>query len=199
MDIMQELDDHVSTNMEVWEMVKMWQMTKNIKMDQIKKHVLKSGPQGLLKSQTSTSTGFILLPKGGDIAEIQYKIKNIFSDNQEEKEEIKKVDDVALEVRNGTWINGLAGRASVDLKKHGFNITRIGNSSKKNFQKSVIYDLTFGEKMEALQLLKKETDANVSFDIPDWLKQNIKQDVQKTNTQKPDFILILGQNASTQN
>ena len=40
-----------------------------------------------------------------------------------------------LDSRNGTWINGLAGQASVDLERYGFVVTKISNSSRQNFQK----------------------------------------------------------------
>jgi hypothetical protein len=83
---------------------------------------------------------------------------------------------------------------SLSPEKYGFEIIRIGNSEKKDFQKSVIYDLTFGEKMDALKILKEKTNANVSFNIPDWLKENIKEDLEiEENPEQPDFLLILGQ------
>ncbi len=197
MDVMKELDNHVSTNMEIWEIIKLWNMGKDIQTENIIRQVLEPGPQGLLRSYTSTSTGYILLPKGGDFEEVQYMVKNIFSQNKDQSQQKEKVEDATLEIRNGTWINGLAGRSSIDLEKQGFQITRVGNSEKKNFQKSVIYDLTFGNKLEPLKVLKEETDANVAFSIPDWLQEDIKEDVAKDNiSEKPDFLLILGQSAS---
>ena len=195
--IMSELKNHFSTNLEIWEIIKFWDIGKDINKDQVKPKVLDDGPNGLLKSSLSTSTGYILLPRSGDFGEIQYLVKNFFQekdqDNNKQEQSVETVN-ATLEIRNGTWINGLAGKKSVDLEKYGFEIIRIGNSEKKDFQKSVIYDLTFGEKMDALKVLKEKTNANVSFNIPDWLKENIKEDLEiEKNPKKPDFLLILGQ------
>lgn len=194
---MNELKNHFSTNLEIWEIIKFWSIGKDINKDQVKSKVLNDGPNGLLKSSFSTSTGYILLPRSGDFGEIQYLVKNFFQENEQDnnqEEENLEMVDATLEIRNGTWVNGLAGKKSVDLEKYGFEIIRIGNSEKKDFQKSVIYDLTFGEKMDALKTLKEKTNANVSFNIPDWLKENIKEDLEgEENPEQPDFLLILGQ------
>jgi hypothetical protein len=49
--------------------------------------------------------------------------------------------------------------------------------------------------MDALKVLKEKTNANVSFNIPDWLKENIREDLEiEKNPKQPDFLLILGQN-----
>jgi hypothetical protein len=106
------------------------------------------------------------------------------------------VEKACVEVRNGTWINGLANQKAIDIESYGFDVIRVGNSSQQNFEKSVIYDLTFGEKKDSLQVLKEKTGANVSFDLPEWLKDDIAKEAEgKTNYQQPDFLLILGQDA----
>ncbi len=85
---------------------------------------------------------------------------------------------------------------ALDLEKYGFNVIRIGNSSRQNFQKSVIYDLTYGGKIESLSVLKDKTKANVSFNLPQWLIDDISKDLaNEKNPEQPDYILILGQDA----
>ncbi len=199
-DVMRELGDHVSTDMEVWEMIRLWNITKELDPGDIRREVLEPGPDGLLRTYVSTSTGYILLPKESGFQGIKHKIENIFSEEREEDDPVKtrpEVDGVVLEIRNGTWVEGLAGRAALDLEEKGFEIAQIGNSSKKDFEKSVIYDLTFGAEPRTLEILKEETGANISFDIPDWLKERIREDVQREEIiKKPDFLLILGESAS---
>lgn len=198
-DVLGELGDHVQTNLKPWEMVKLWKKGKDIKPQNIKKEVLDNGPAGLLASQITEEGAYILTPRSGDFSEVKYLVQNIFSskEEKEEKEEEKiKVEDVEVSVRNGTWINGLAARTAMKLEDKGFDVVRVGNSSKKDFETSVIYDLAFGEKTESLKLLKKETGANISFDLPQWLKKDINEDVTKEkDPAQPDFILILGRSA----
>jgi hypothetical protein len=77
---------------------------------------------------------------------------------------------------------------------------RIGNTSQKNFEKTVIYDLTYGEKLQALTVLKNRTNANVALGMPQWLIDEVaKQNSGQTNLTQPDFILIIGQDADKTN
>lgn len=194
--ILKELKDHISTDMEIWEMIKLYEIGKDMNTENIEHKVLSNAPNGLLRSHIATSTGYILYPRGGDFNEIKYLVKNIFQ-KEKTKDMNSKFSDVKLEIRNGTWINGLAGKTSIELELDGFKVIRIGNSHQKNFQKTVIYDLNFGENTEALKSLKQKFNANVSFSIPDWLQEDIKRDVtNESNPETPNFIIILGQNAN---
>ncbi len=194
--ILGEVQEHVSTNLQIWEILKLWDMFKDVSSDNISNKVLDNSPNGLLTEMITSEGAYILTPRSGDFAEIQYFVHNIFSDAPVESKNKVTVEKATVEVRNGTWINGLAGQTALDLEKYGFNVIRVGNCSRQNFQKTVIYDLTFGEKMESLTVLKEKTNANVSFDIPQWLKDDITaQLTNETNPEQPDFLLILGQNA----
>ncbi|MFW5888468.1 MAG: LCP family protein [Patescibacteria group bacterium] len=201
-DILNELNDHIDTNLKIWEIVKLWEIGKDIKIGDIEREVLDNSPNGLLASRINEEGAYILIPRNGDFSEIKYFIKNILSSSKENKgkeekdEKTVEIEDVKISVRNGTWINGLASRTSIDLEKLGFEVIRVANSSKKNFETSVIYDLAFEEKTEALKKLKEETGANISFNMPEWLKEDIDRDLKnEEDPEKPDFILILGQSA----
>lgn len=194
--IIEEGLNHVNTNLKVWEILKLWNTFKDVKKEDIINKVLDNSDTGLLVNSISPNGAYILSPRSGDFAEIQYFVNSIFSDAPEEQTVKISHEKSSVEVRNGTWINGLASKTAVDLERYGFKITRIANSSRQNFEKSVIYDLTYGEKMESLSILKDKTGANISFGLPDWLTEEIAKDVStETNPTKPDFILILGQNA----
>lgn len=194
--IMNELRNHVSTNLKIWEMIKLWDLTKDVAKENIINRVLDNSDSGLLIDVRGEDGAYILTPRNGDFTEIQYLANNIFSDAPPQQKTKVKVEKTTLEIRNGTWINGLATETALDLEKYGFNISRIGNCSQQNFQKSVIYDLTFGEKMESLSILKEKTKANVSFAMPQWLVDDIKKELaDERNPEQPDFVLILGRDA----
>ena len=83
-----------------------------------------------------------------------------------------------------------------DLEKYGFDIIRVGNTSQQNFEKSVIYDLTYGGKIQALTILKNKTNANVALGMPQWLIDDLAKEISKeTKPIQPDFILVLGRDA----
>ncbi len=194
--IISELNEHVSTNLKVWEMVKLWKLSKDIGKEDISMTVLDDGPNGMLSAGRNEIGAYVLQPKSGDFEEIKYMVDNVFLEiPKEEKIKVTK-EEATVEIYNGTWINGLASKSSVDVEKYGFSVLRIGNSSKQNFQKSVIYDLTYGEKMESIMVLKEKTGADISFTLPEWLKSDIAKKISKeTNPVQPDFILVLGLDA----
>ncbi len=195
--ILQKLDKNINTNLEIWEIIKLWNIGKNVDKNKIFNKVLDDSPNSLLTSMVSTSTGYILYPRAGDFSEIKYLVDNIFSRNNQTLNKVAENRDATVEIKNGTWINGLAGKVSIDLERDGFEVIRIGNSEKKGFEESVIYDLTFGDKIEQLKYLKEKMNAKVKFNLPDWLKEEIKNSVAKEeNSQNPDFLLILGKNVS---
>ena len=194
--VINELNEHINTNLKTWEIIKLWTMFKDIKKENIIHKVLDNSPNGLLVDKISNEGAYILVPRSGDFTEIQYLVNNIFSDAPQKLKLTVSGEGATVEVRNGTWINGLASKVALDLEKYGFNITRIGNCSRQNFQKSVIYDLTYGEKINSLSVLKEKTGANVSFGLPQWLINDLEKELSiSKNITQPDFILILGQDA----
>lgn len=195
-DITNELQEHISTNLKTWEIIKIWSMFKDIKTGDIINKALDNSPNGLLTDTINESGAYILIPRNGDFSEIQYLAGNIFSDAPAEAKTRVTHEKAAIDVRNGTWINGLANKAALDLEKYGFDVVHIGNCSQQNFQNSVIYDLTGGAKTQSLTILKEKTEANVSVELPQWLIDDLAEELAgQKNPVQPDFILILGQSA----
>jgi polyisoprenyl-teichoic acid--peptidoglycan teichoic acid transferase len=195
-----DINENHSTNLKIWEIIKLWGLIKDIKSENIISRVLDNSPSGLLIDSVGLDGAYLLSPKSGDFSEIQYLVDNIFADAPLTDKEKVKLEPATVEIRNGTWINGLASQVALDLEKYGFKIARIGNSSQQNFQKSVIYDLTYGEKIQALTILKNKTNANVALGMPEWLISDLAKEMAKEKEAKPiqpDFIIILGQDADT--
>jgi len=198
--IISDITANYSTNLKIWEMVKLWNLGKDIKSENIQTRVLDNSPSGLLVDIIGLDGAYLLQPRSGDFSEIQYLINNIFADAPTTDKEKVAEEKATIEIRNGTWVNGLANQVALDLEKYGFDIVRIGNTSQKNFEKTVIYDLTYGGKLQALTVLKNRTNANVSLGMPQWLIDELaKQNSGATNLIQPDFILIIGQDADVTN
>ncbi len=197
-EIITEFSEHVSTNLKIWEILKLKDIIKQVKKENITTKVMDNSPNGLLTDTRSEQGAYLLVPKSGDFSELQYFVHNVFSEAPTELKQKINQEQATVEVRNGTWINGLASRIALDLEKYGFTILKIGNSSKQNFQKSVIFDLSYGEKNKSLAILKEKTNANVSLGLPDWLIDELKTENQTTKKPiQPDFLLIIGQNADS--
>ncbi|MFH1233878.1 MAG: LCP family protein [Patescibacteria group bacterium] len=195
-DVINQAQNNFDTNLKFWEILQLWNMFKDIKNEQIITKVLDNSPSGLLTDTISSDGAYILLPRNGDFSEIQYLVNNVFVSDSVDDKTKASIEKTAIEVRNGTWINGLANKIAIDLEKYGFDIVRVSNSSQQNFQKSVIYDLTYGAKIESLTVLKNKTNANVSLGLPQWLQDDLAQDLAKEKHPfQPDFILVLGADA----
>jgi len=194
-DIIDTLSEHLSTNLKLWEMVKLWDMFKDVKSGDIINKVLDNSPGGLLVSAISPEGAFILTPKSGDFTEIQYMMENIFSDGPAEKKTEIISEKAIVEVLNGTWINGLASKVSLDLEKLGFDVARVANSSRQNFDTTVIFDLTYGEKANSIKVLKDKLKANVSYGLPDWLKEDLAKYANGQKETRGDFVVVLGRGA----
>ncbi len=196
MNIIDEAQEHFSSNLKIWEIIKLWDMFKGVKESDISNKALDNSPNGLLVDMINESGAYILVPRSGDFAEIQYMVSNIFSNAPITAKKIVIDENTSVEVRNGTWVNGLASKVALDIGKYGFDVVRLSSCSKQNFQKSVIYDLTYGEKMKSLTVLKEKTGANVSFGLPEWLINDLTEELaEEKNPVQPDFILVLGQDA----
>lgn len=195
--LLNEFNESLSFNLKIWEGIKLWQMFKDVNSESINNYVLDDGPSGLLVAGRSEAGAYILSPRSGDFTEIRYLIDGFFpKDEQVKAMNSESFQTAKLEIKNGTWINGLASQTAIDLEKKNFNILKISNCSRRDFIKTVIYDLTYGGKNEALKYLKDLLQADVYFDLPLWLAEDIKNEVKEEGEEVPDFLIILGENAA---
>jgi LCP family protein required for cell wall assembly len=187
-----EFNKDISTNLSAWEILKIWSMFKDVDRSKIINKVFSDAPDGLLVSGRGTDGAYILTPRSGNFNEIQDTVKNVFIDNANKPAAIQAIkDNASVIINNGTWIAGLAGKASTELEKYNFKILKTENAIDRNQTKSVIYDLTNGAKKDSLTILIQISGASVAYDSPDWLKKYQTGDINQ-----PDFVLITGTDAN---
>jgi hypothetical protein len=189
--LISEFNKNVSTNFSVWEMIRLWSLTKDINRDQVINKVLSDAPDGFLVSGTGEDGAYILTPRTGNFAAIRNLAQNIFTLGLPTEEKIETINDSAsVIVANGTFITGLANRISAVLTGYKFVVPQIGNAPQRNYAQTIVYDLTDGQKSASLSALKKITGAKQDLILPDWLKT-----YPTDPTKQPDFFLILGTEA----
>lgn len=77
--ILDSLGDNVRTDMQLWEMQKLYDLYKTIPNAQIYQRVLENSEEGLLYYPGEGAAGYILLPRGDNYDKIHEMAKNIFT------------------------------------------------------------------------------------------------------------------------
>ncbi|HTW96597.1 MAG TPA: LCP family protein, partial [Candidatus Methylomirabilis sp.] len=78
--VINELSAHISTNLQPWEIIKLWGEFKDVPKASIISKVLDNSPEGLLYQTINDQGAYVLLPKNGDFTEIKYLAANIFNE-----------------------------------------------------------------------------------------------------------------------
>ena len=193
--LVNEFNKNISTNLSAWEILRLWDIFKDVDRSRIINKVLSDAPDGLLVSGSGEDGAYILTPRSGNFSDIRRLVQNIFSDNNiliENQPEIIS-DGARVLILNGTWISGLAGKTAIVLEQSQFNILKTGNAPERNYTQTTVYDLTDGNKKDSFNILKKITSASSAYSLPEWVK-NYQNASSTTST--PDFLLILGTDAN---
>ena len=183
---------YTSTDLKVWEAVKLAQLVKDVDLNNIQNYVLDDAPGSFLTGGISTLDGaYILQPRTGNYRELQDFMINIFNRNQ------AKAEAGVILLQNGTTIPGLATEVTNELSKRGVAIERFGNANKQDYPTTLIYDYTKGKKPLTRKILEEQLKTTASENPPlDLLaytvaKQwNILDDKEQVKTL--DFLIILG-------
>lgn len=186
-EILDALGDHTRMDLELWEILKFADIAKNIQNDKIINKVIDQ-ESGLLTPTRGRNNAYLLTPKNNDFSEIKAVCQNIF--NLEELEKIKEEKEEAkVAILNGTLISGLAGTNANQLKRDDFDVVYTGNAKEQDYEKTVIYDLSYGEKPNTLKELIGKYNANTSLN--NFYSEKVAKNPIK-NIDQVDFVVILG-------
>jgi len=194
--LVNDFSKNLSTNLSAWEIVRFWNLFKDVDRSQIINQVLSDAPGNFLVSGKGEDGAYILTPRTGNFSSIIAMVRNIFVDNNAENsgaetntEKIETItDNAGVVILNGTWVAGLATRTSNDLTKAGFNIIKTGNAAERDYTETVLYKLGGGSEKSS-KVLRNIIPAEIASDTPDWIVE------YQSGENQPDFILILGTDA----
>lgn len=188
--IIGDLGDHLRTNIEIWEMVKLSELSQAIDTNNIVSKVVDHSEGGFLASEIIPETGaYVLIPRAGlgDFSEIQHMAATVF----EQPELLQEQATVAIQ--NGTTVTGLGARTAESVRNTHFDVTTIANATVRTAETTSIYDLTGDAKpiaLDELQTLMQVADTGV-FSVT---RETLDAKVINVPEVPPntDFVLVLG-------
>lgn len=208
--ILGTIQENVETNLTLWEMMRFAKYIPDISSESIAMHVL-DNRSGLLYDGNYNGA-YVLLPYEEDWSELHALADNIFAKSPNDPNFTTATPDpslslnVTVEIQNGTGTTGLASQTAQLLEGSGFTVATIGNAANRESPKTVIYDLTDGEKDEELAALKEYLSADVYMStkgylaaddvVPDEVLPTTPGADLVTSTDDIDFLIILGEDST---
>lgn len=176
--LIDNLGDHIKANLSISELMRIYEIGKNIQSQDIASVGLADPPNNFVTTANINGLS-IVRPRAGltDFSEIQNFVRNALRDGYLTKEE------AVVAVYNGTATPGLAAKKSTELKSFGYTIGTVANAPTSTYQKTVVVDLTNGQKKYTKNYLEKRFGVTAVTTIPDSTIP------AGTN----DFIIIVGQ------
>jgi len=176
------LGDNVTINASLGELVRMYEITKDVPSTAIANVGLNDEPNILVRTDNVNDQS-IVRPTAGisNYSEIQSFVRNTLRDP------FLKSENATIAVLNGTSTPGLATTRSDELKSFGYNVIIIDDAPTKDYQTTVVYDKTGNTKKYTRNYLEKRLNAQVS-------EEPVSSNPILVTA---DFIVVLGQNEIT--
>lgn len=182
-EILNALGDHVKTNMEPWEILRLADIAQLVDNENVTNKVIDQ-ESGLLQAAKGRNNAFLLMPNDKEYFEIKQVFSHIFNLEEINTENI----EARVAILNGTMISGLANKNADQLLKESYEISHTGNANENDYEKTVIYDLTKGQMPDKLANLREKFNANLATTN---FVENISKNPIK-NIEDVDFIVVLG-------
>lgn len=208
-DMWTAISDHIQTDFSAWDVLKLVPSAASVSKLTITTRVLSDDPGGELVDG-NINGAFMLFPRKTDWSQIRAIVDDPFATSTRDavpsvaavpatavvagKPAVQETPkrEVNIEIKNGTLRAGLAAQASSMLTKNGYTVMAYGNARQRNYEQTVIYDLTEGTKLDELVRLKNLLNANISeltsdnkILLPDGSTENV-------SASSAHFLIILG-------
>lgn len=178
--LLDNFSDHFKTNLQPFEMLRVYNLVKDTKAEDILPVSLDPSTGLICPEIDPVTSAYILSPcRGKTKADIQKFAANLFTVGRLIKEGAR------VEFQNSTKVAALAQRAKAELLPYDQNAITANFPGKEQYEKTIIFDLSGGQKTFTLDYLKSKLQAvvDVNYPYPD-----------KLAAPKPDFVVVLGQN-----
>lgn len=180
--LLDALGQNVMVNATLGEIMRMYEITKDIPSTSIATVGLTDEPNPLVTTGNVDDQSIVQPSAGIDnFDDIRSFVRNTLRDP------FLKSENATIAILNGTGTSGIATQKAEELQGYGYNVTIIDDAPTKDYQTTVMYDRTNSLKKYTRNYLEKRLGLNVS--------------VEPTSANpilaSADFIVVLGQNEIT--
>ena len=186
MRIYQTVSEHISTNIETWEILRLASLLRDVRGNEIARQTLELVPEGPL-IPSMVNGAFVLLPESGSWDELRAAAQNIFT----VREQAKISKKITVEIQNGTAIPGYAAKVAEMLRQQGYQVLKVSNAKSKDYEKTVIFGSDGSDqRQEDIIKIRGLLNANVAPAVLlPTSSTNTDMGAQKSAA---DFLIILG-------
>lgn len=176
------LGNNVTTNISLNELMRMYELTKDIPDSSIANLGLTDEPNPLVTTGTVGDQS-VVLPIAGleDFSAIQAYVRTVLRDP------FLKSENATIAVLNGTSLPGAASTKAEELKSYGYNVTVVDNAPTLDYGTTVLYDRSAGQKKYTQSFLERRLGVTIS-------KQPATTEPLLTQT---DFVIVVGTNETS--
>jgi LCP family protein required for cell wall assembly len=177
--LMGDFGNHISTNMSVSEVMRLYDIGKLIDSNKIASVGLADPPNNFVTTANINGLS-VVIPRAGldNYKEVQNFVRNRLKDS------FLASENASVAIFNGTTVPGLASRTAEDLRSYGYNVTQVGDAPTQTYQQTTVVDLRGGVKKYTKRYLETRFKTTATGKLPD---ANITPGTA-------DFVIILGQN-----
>jgi len=165
------VSQHVETDMEIWESIRLLEIGKNISPDNINQMVLSPEEKGLLATDTDENGAYLLRPRAGadNFSEIATLSQHLLDqDPYASFTPPETAPLLRLAVYNGTTYPGLAAYTAGKLRAFAYEIIETNNAIRRDFERTVIYPLN-DVAADNIQFIREKLNANVGPELPKFI------------------------------
>lgn len=173
--LIEVLGNHLKTDIQLWEIQRLVEMSKDIDMSNMVNKVI-SVEEGIVAGKMINGMS-VVVPKSGDYGDIRKFAHEVFTDS------FLTGENASIDILNGTKNSNSAKRLSMVLESYNYNIKEIKNAERQDYKNTIIYDNTESKKPYTIEFLKKRLS-----------KLGIKAEVKKgtMGSSEADIIIIVG-------
>lgn len=175
--LLNDIGDHVRTNLQPYEMKRIYDLTRGIKDTEIATHAL-DVESGILCNQIAQDTGaYILVPCTGltDYSAIRSLLANQFASR------VLQVENASIELQNASGNVLLTGQVQNKLLNPSLNLSTGPFRGGIPYSQSIIYDNTGGAKPNTLNFLETTLGLPAASGPYPFV----------TATANPDFVIVI--------